>query len=90
MAKSAGRPPVGPRVAVRLPAELISRLDAAADAEGETRAATVRRLLEEGVAESGVDIAQIRRALALTPAARIREVAATANTFESIRNAARR
>lgn len=40
-----GRPPIGPVVAVRMPPELISRVEARA-LPGEDRAATVRRLLD--------------------------------------------
>lgn len=40
-----GRPPIGPSVTLRLPADLLERIDAAADKEGITRSAAVRGAL---------------------------------------------
>lgn len=44
-----GRPPVGERIEVRLPTDLLDRVDTVADAGGITRAAALRDLLERGV-----------------------------------------
>lgn len=46
--KSRGRPATGrdPNVGTRLPTELIERIDAWADANGMTRSAAIRALLE--------------------------------------------
>jgi hypothetical protein len=46
---SPGRPPVGPQVVIRMPADLRDRIDAAADAEGVTRADWARRALESAL-----------------------------------------
>lgn len=71
---------MGERVAVRLPPALLAAVDERARATGRTRAATIRELLAEALAgvggsgrePSGVDVAQIRRSLALSPAERLR------------------
>lgn len=88
MTRSPGRPPIGSRVSVRLPDELLDRVDAEAEQSGASRAATVRRLIEGGLGDTGVDLAQIRRALALTPAERIRTVARTERALSAIRGRA--
>jgi hypothetical protein len=83
-----GRPPVGERVAVRLPPDLLRRLDAESARQGRSRAATVRRLLDDALARSeidGVDRAQLRRQLGLSPVERIRRMAAVANRNAALR-----
>lgn len=45
-----GRPPVGTQVKVRVPDETLAALDARAEADGITRAALIRRLVEAGLA----------------------------------------
>jgi len=40
-----GRPPIGPRVTIALPAELLADIDAQAAARGLARAAEIRRRL---------------------------------------------
>lgn len=42
-----GRPPVGPRVVVRLPDELLARVDRDAERAGETRSQALRRIIAE-------------------------------------------
>ncbi len=42
-----GRPPIGPRVTIALPAELLADIDAQAAARGLARAAEIRRRLAE-------------------------------------------
>ena len=44
-----GRPEIGPQVKVRLPADVLARVDAAADAAGKTRSAWLRAVIEEAV-----------------------------------------
>lgn len=44
-----GRPAIGPMVNVRMPHELIDRLDAEAERRGLARAAIIRKLLEDGL-----------------------------------------
>lgn len=44
-----GRPEVGPRIAVRLPPELIDRIDQRAEDENVPRAEVIRRTLDEHV-----------------------------------------
>jgi metal-responsive CopG/Arc/MetJ family transcriptional regulator len=78
---------VGARVSVRLPPDLLGRVDARAAAVGESRATVVRQLLTTALAgppltgeeSDGVDRAQIRRMLALRPRERIRHMADVAN-----------
>lgn len=77
-----------------MPADILALVDARARARGETRAAAIRRLLAEGLrseaASDGVDRAQIRRMLALTPRDRIRHMADVVNAIRPFRGAARR
>ena len=47
------RPYVGPAINLRLPPELLARLDAAAAAAGVTRAVLVRVLIAEGLERRG-------------------------------------
>jgi metal-responsive CopG/Arc/MetJ family transcriptional regulator len=87
--KPRGRPSVGSRVSVRLPADLLARVDARAAAIGESRASVVRDLLADALGAAppldGVDRAQIRRMLALTPRERIRYMADVANGMIRLR-----
>lgn len=46
-----GRPEVGPVIQVRLPEELLERVDYEAEKEGQSRAETIRRLLEKALEE---------------------------------------
>ena len=85
---------MGTRVSVRLPADLLAHVDARAAVVGESRAAVVRRLLIGALAVDevggeqldGVDRAQIRRMLALTPRERIRHMADVANGMIRVRD----
>lgn len=91
--RSRGRPAVGERIAVRLPADLLGVIDARAAASGQSRAGAIRGLLSDALlvpAADGVDRAQIRRMRALSPRERIRHMAAVADAQASIRGAARR
>lgn len=92
MANPAGRPPVGPRVTVRLPADVLARIDQEADRQGESRAMSIRRLLGDalGPADDGVDIGQIRRALALSPDARLRAMVEAERRVAAVRGRAAR
>lgn len=79
---------------MRLPADVLARVDEEAAMHDETRAATMRRLLDSALAsqagpDSGVDRAQIRRMLALSPLERIRHAADVANGVARIRSAGR-
>ena len=84
---------MGTRVSVRLPADLLARVDARAAAGGGSRAAVVRQLLvaalvgwpREVEAPDGIDRAQIQRMLALTPRERIRHMADVANGMIRLR-----
>jgi len=92
-ARGRGRPPVGERVAVRLPADLLVLVDHRARTSRQSRAGAIRSLLAEALrvdSPDGVDRAQIRRMLAMTPAERIRHMAQVANTQMRLRGAARR
>ena len=44
-----GRPPVGAAISVKYPAELLARVDAAAEGEGITRAEWLRRAAEQAL-----------------------------------------
>ncbi len=87
--RSRGRPKVGQRVTVRLPDEMVDALDDEAKERGMTRAELIRQRLFGGV-ESGVDLAQIQRQLAMTPAERVRHMAQAANAILAMRENARR
>lgn len=83
-------------MSIRLPPDLLAEVDARAAAAGESRAAVVRQLLTGalgvprfGDVESGVDLAQIRRMLALTPRERIRHMAAVTNGIARFRERTR-
>lgn len=45
-----GRPPVGPMIAVRMPAALVARLDDHAKETGTTRSELLRRYARDGLA----------------------------------------
>ncbi len=77
-------------MSVRLPDDLLARVDAESARADESRAATIRRLVGEALGDSGVDVAQIRRALALTPAERIRAVVRTERGLAQLRGRALR
>jgi hypothetical protein len=47
-----GRPEVGPAINIRLPADLLARVDAHAEEQGMTRAAVIRALLAAHLSES--------------------------------------
>jgi metal-responsive CopG/Arc/MetJ family transcriptional regulator len=71
-----GRPPIGARVPVRLPDEVLAQIDRRARILGRSRASIIRSLLhaalgDASVPDDGVDRAQIRRSLALSPRERI-------------------
>ena len=88
-----GRPPVGDRIAVRLPAELLALVDARAAAAGSSRASAVRELLAEALVMppgDGVDRSQIRRMRALSPRERIHHMVDVARAQTRLRGAARR
>jgi metal-responsive CopG/Arc/MetJ family transcriptional regulator len=75
---------------VRLPAELLERIDARAAASGQSRAGAIRGLLAEALpvpAADGVDRAQIRRMRSLSPRERIDHMAGVANAQARIRGA---
>lgn len=48
-----GRPPVGTAINMRLPADLLAEVDAAAGAEGVSRAEMIRRLVAAGLKTRG-------------------------------------
>ncbi len=85
-------------MAVRLPPDLLAMVDARARSGGHSRAGTVRQLLVEALRATppdatppdGIDRAQIRRMLALTPRDRIRHMADVVNAVRPFRGAARR
>jgi hypothetical protein len=80
-------------VAVRLPPDLLELIDRHARAHGLSRAATIRLLVADGLRSGpgdGVDRAQIRRMLALTPVERIRQLTASVEAQSRLRGIARR
>lgn len=73
-----GRPPIGDRISVRLPAAMLTELDARAESAGVSRAEAIRLLLDQALStasDDGVDRTQIAQRLALTPAERITRMA---------------
>jgi hypothetical protein len=70
-----GRPAVGVRIPVRLPDDLLVEIDRRAHLLGRSRASVIRSLLLDALGheppDHGVDRAQIRRSLALTPRERM-------------------
>jgi hypothetical protein len=88
---------VGERVAVRLPPALLDAVEERARATGRSRAATIRALLTDGltvenarVEPSGVDVPQIRRSLARSPAERLRHNTVAVNRIRRLHRSARR
>ena len=89
---------MGERIAVRLPPALLDAVDERARATGRSRAATVRTLLREALADgggiglepSGVDLAQIRRSLARSPAERLRHNTVAVNRIRRLQRSGRR
>lgn len=80
-------------MAVRVPPELLARVDAQAAVLAESRAGSIRRLLAEALAardRDGVDRSQIVRMLALSPRERIRHMADVANGMGRLRDRTRR
>ena len=80
-------------MAVRLPPDMLASVDADAARHAESRASSIRRLLAEALsngADDGVDRAQIRRMLALTPLERIRHMVDVANGMARFRDRVRR
>lgn len=73
-----GRPPIGDRVTVRLPADLLNELDRRARGAGLSRAEAIRLLLDRALSpttDDGVDRTQIAHRLAMTPAERVHRMA---------------
>ena len=75
-----GRPAVGERVPVRLPDDLLNEVDQRAHILGRSRASVIRSLLLDALGhappDDGVDRAQIRRSLALSPRERMAHMTA--------------
>lgn len=79
---------------VRLPADVLAEIDRRARLLGRSRASVVRSLLEAAlgvtdVADDGVDRAQIRRMLALSPLDRMRHMRAVARAQDGARRVKR-
>jgi hypothetical protein len=90
-----GRPAVGVRVPVRLPADVLHEVDRRARILGRSRAAVIRSLLEEALGvrdevDDGVDRAQIRRMLELSPSDRMHHMSLVAAQQGRLRRKARR
>lgn len=90
-----GRPSVGVRVPVRLPDELLAEVDRRARTLGRSRGSIIRSLLLESLGHSatpddGVDRAQIRRSLAVSPRERIEHMTQVHAQQERLRGTARR
>lgn len=86
-----GRPRIGERISVRLPDELLARLDARADAAGISRAEAVRSLLARALVtgeDDGVDRTQLAHRLAMTPAERLAAMTAEARRLLALRGRA--
>jgi len=79
-------------VSVRLDPRIVRQLDRKAAAIGTTRAAVIRDVVSRadrnGDLDLGVDRAQIRRMLQMTPAERVEHMAAVANALRPWRGAA--
>lgn len=88
-----GRPAIGVRVPVRLPDALLSEVDQRARALGRSRASVIRSLLLDALGhespEDGVDRAQIRRSLALSPRERMARMTAVQAQHAHLRGKAR-
>jgi hypothetical protein len=71
---------------VRLPPALLAAVDEQRAATGLSRAETIRRLLTVALAPGdGVDRAQIRRMLALTPRGRVRHMTDVTRRLQRVR-----
>jgi len=82
-----GRPAIGGRVSVRLPAGLLRELDRRAALGGMSRAEAIRILLDRalsGAHDDGVDRTQIAHRLALTPAERLRRTAEETRRIQAL------
>lgn len=90
MSRTLGRQPEGPRISVRVDPALLMQIDAEATRSGQSRASTIRQLLERAVDDTGVDVAQIRRNLALSPADRICAVGRSEQRLAGLRGRAAR
>jgi len=94
-ARRAGRPAVGTRVPVRLPVDLLGDIDRRARVLGRSRASVIRSLLVAALSQSdapddGVDRAQIRRMLGMSPPERLRHMRDVAAQQQRIRGMAGR
>lgn len=71
---------------------MLARIDQEADRQGESRAMSIRRLLGDalGPEDDGVDVGQIRRALALSPDARLRAMVGAERRVAAVRGRAAR
>ena len=75
---------------MRLPPALLAAVDEQRRATGLSRAETIRRLLETALAPGdGVDRAQIRRMLAMTPRERVRHMTSVTRRLQRFRGRAR-
>jgi hypothetical protein len=90
-----GRPAVGERVAVRLPPDVLDDIDRRARILGRSRASVIRSMLDHALRrapepDDGVDRAQIRRMLRLSPGERIDHMAHVAAQQRRARGKARK
>jgi hypothetical protein len=86
-----GRPRQGERVTVRLRAEAIAALDRQAERAGTSRAQVIRDLVDQATRsaeDDGVDRAQIRRMLRLSPAERLTHMLEVVDGLAPLRGAA--
>jgi len=90
-----GRPAVGERIAVRLPQDLLDDIDLRARILGRSRASVIRSMLDYTLRrapepDDGVDRAQIRRMLRLSPRERLDHMAHVAAQQRRARGRARK
>ena len=89
-----GRPAIGARVSIRLPDDLLREVDQRARILGRSRASVIRSLLLDALGheapDDGVDRAQIRRSLALSPIERMAHMTAVRDQHTRLRGKARR
>jgi metal-responsive CopG/Arc/MetJ family transcriptional regulator len=88
-----GRPAVGERIAVRLPQDLLDDIDLRARILGRSRASVIRSILDHALGrtpepDDGVDRAQIRRMLRLSPRERLDHMAHVASQQRRVRGRA--
>jgi metal-responsive CopG/Arc/MetJ family transcriptional regulator len=93
--RARGRPAVGERVAVRLPPDVLEDVDRRARILGRSRASVIRSMLDHALQrapepDDGVDRAQIRRMLRLSPRERIEHMENVAAQQRRARGRARR